>query len=57
MFDPPLDATALADAIDVPAGPSLPDLSNREWPAIGRQLAQAYTATLTGRAHGRDDRP
>ena len=48
MFDPPLDESTLAGALDAVAGTprsGRPDLSQREWPALGRRLAAAYATT------------
>ena len=47
-FEPPLDATTLSSALDeleAAARSGRPDLSQREWPALGRRLADAYATT------------
>jgi beta-1,4-mannosyltransferase len=48
MFEPPLDAAGLSSALDgleCTARTGRPDLSQREWPALGRRLADAYATT------------
>ena len=52
MFDPPLDASTLGQALDEigrAERAGSPDLSGREWPALGRRLAAAYATTAVGR--------
>ena len=52
LYDGALDANVLAEALRTQAGPrlpSVPDLSRRDWPRLGRQHHDTYMAALAAK--------
>jgi beta-1,4-mannosyltransferase len=54
LYHDVLDAEALAGALRMPLPPELPDLSRRDWPALGRQHHATYASALRAAKHRKD---